>query len=111
MQSQPLIIFALQIKEETHLRAKMTLADREKRKLVLLEPMWQALELSRTAITVLPARIDRWGIEYDARWLPYFLLILFLLPSLHALNVTACMCPWRHRKKSEYSQCIQHAFV
>jgi hypothetical protein len=112
MQSQPLIFFALLIKAETYLRAKMNPADREKRKLALLEPMWQALDMSRTAITaVLPARIDRWGTEYDARWLPYFPLIQFLLPALHALNAIACMCPWRQiTVKSEYSHCIRHAF-
>jgi hypothetical protein len=73
-------IFALQIKAETHLRSKMNPADREKLKVALLEPMWQALDMSRTAITaVLPARIDRWGIEYDSRWLPYFRLNLSCL--------------------------------
>ena len=111
MPSQPLIIFALQIKAETHLRAKMNPADREKLKVALLEPMWQALDMSRTAITaVLPARIDRWGIEYDARWLPYFRLIQFLLPALHALNVIACMCRWRQIIIKPECHCIRHAF-
>ena len=63
--------FILQIKEGTRLRAKMSQADREKRKLALLEPMWQDFERLHMPITsVLPSRIDRWGIEYDARWLP-----------------------------------------
>jgi len=49
----------------------MNPADREKRKLALLEPMWQDFERLHMPITsVLPSRIDRWGIEYDARWLP-----------------------------------------
>ena len=51
-------------------RNAMPAEQRAKKKQELLEPGLHALELARVSATmVTPARIDRWGVEYDCRWL------------------------------------------
>lgn len=55
---------------ETDARNAMSPEERVKKKVEPLEPALRELEVARvTASSLTPARIDRWGVEYDCRWL------------------------------------------